>query len=307
MRLLTIIFFLLLCLSQALAQDRIITVENDTIVCRIKNETMSFIVFEVGDGLENNTLSIQKKVVSKVIYDEDKFVDDETPSQQEIRKKYKIYEPPTLRFDAGYTYSNWLESSALTFENLLNIQDPRFQNIYNEYFNEMRNGTNFYIEGAYYWQDNLGAGLEYSQSEFSNTLDGVVLTFSDSILGDTSIIGAINEQISIIQVNPKFFYSWFTSTIDITLGGSFNFTAFKRDIFLPGDLYIPVQAAEIGIGGSAAIDYKINPNIAFGVRASLALTVFSEYNIDGLNYTVANNDVMSASQFTIGFGLKVLL
>lgn len=267
------------------AQDLIITNEKDTIVCKIQKLENDFIFYR--DTVDTDEKAISSHRVIELYYAGQRveYESRNTP------RKYIIFKQPEWRIDAGYGWSFYLE-----------LPTDDFGPGYEEFFNSVRNGNNFYIEVSKYPDIRFGGGLEFQYSNFYSSNNEV--TVFDSLLVLKGI-GRVQEDVHLFYLQPKGYYSIFSSTWDFTAGGGIILAYLRRTIKLLEDTYA-YRGVSFGVGLSAAIDHKLSTNLAVGIRTSIGLAFLSDVQLNGQSIELSEEDYLSASQFSLCFGVKYL-
>ena len=187
--------YLLFGISPAFSQDKIITSNDDTLQCKILKLESDFILYKEKDVSEE--LAIPRFRVKELYYGEQK-VSFERNSKV---GKYIIFKQPEWRLDIGAGWAYFLE-----------IPTDQFGPGYEEFFKSIRRGRNIYAELAKYPDIRFGGGLEFQYSNFAASNDEVVVYDSTLVLKG---IGRVKEDIHLFYLQPKAYYSIFSSTWDL--------------------------------------------------------------------------------------------
>ncbi len=281
----TIIFFLLLMSFNSLAQDKIITVEGDTIECKIQKLDDGFVVYSFPDSIPSREMTIARYKTSKIYY-ANKLIEISAK-----KHKYIIFKQPDWRADIGIGYAFFLETA-------LNDFGPDYAN----FFKPLRNGKMFYAEISKFPDIRFGGGLEFQYGHYNHTQDNIIVFDSLLVFKD---IGQINETVQIFYLQPKGYYAKFSSTWDFVAGAGINFTHLDRKIEVIDETF-RYSGESIGIGLSAAIDRKLTSNFAVGLRSSLGFVFLSTIRKNGELIELEQENYFSASQFSLSLGIKYL-
>lgn len=143
--------------STSMAQDYIIRIYGDTISAKVDRSTERFVYYRTPDTRRGEQEIISKKEVSEILYNADPDPNDNLKAWKETRK-YSLFE---LGIDGGYS-------------RLFNLENP-FGTDFDEYYKELSNGT--YVHGSVIYRVNeeLGFGVSYAHSEYSNKVEVVLV------------------------------------------------------------------------------------------------------------------------------------
>ncbi len=181
------------------AQDYIIRIYGDTIHCKVDNSTDRFVYYRTPSTRRGQQEIISKKEIDEVVYNANPNPKDRLKAWKDTRK-FNRFE---LGVDGGY-------SRVFKVENI-------FGSDFDEYYDKLANGT--YVHGhlVFNFNENLGLGVAYSHSEYSNGVDVVlVMPGSGNLNGRLSDDRKIDYYAVNLSYRPLEFQSG--NRVNITLG-----------------------------------------------------------------------------------------
>lgn len=268
----TIYILLLLIFTGVLyAQDRIITTDGDTINCKIlkeNNEYTNIIFFYEGE--QRRTLIPNENIIS---LEKDYFENSEI----KYTPKHKEYQPFRLSIDAG-----WGRRIGKTTGG---------NNIETAYLNKLKSGYVITASAAWFFSEQLGAGLEYSLFKTSHSSFGANDNINIHFIGP-QFIGRLYSPTK----KSAFIFSWALGYIMMADRGSLD------------GIKLKMKGGTIGSILTIGYDIGISKNIAFGVKLGLNGGALSKYTItsNGKEYEVSleENQRESLVHLYINAGLR---
>ena len=263
-----IFLFLTFCAQLVLSQDLIVKSTGDSLNCLITRNENSYMYF---NRIENHRLKrdslaladikafkvdyftskkkeVEPSVIPKVVY----------PTQTNTSKEGAKYTPSiTLNYK-----NTFLLSANIGLVLRLNNPNEKYGPEFEEYFKDLYTGITIGAEAAYFLNENIGFGLQFSKYSSNVKVSGTI---------DTSGIvnfGTISDAVSIIYIGPTFYYRYISqNSKSIFLGHvSIGNTFYSNDI----DIII-YQYNESGnnISTSVGATYQYMIDKSFSIGASV--------------------------------------
>jgi len=288
MKQITFLSVFLLLFFKIHAQDKIITSDKDTILCRILSVNKNDILYEIKqkDGSISGK-KIKMSLVSEysVMKNNQSLVEIQKPSKNETIKW-------NIGFNAGKSFKPWL------FDNMSNIQ---FEN-----YEHLKSGINLNTQIHGMKNDNFGLGIDYNLTTMhsSQTLLGELSTpynfssytelsrqysnyFGPSVIFQQNLnsksLFKIRETISAGLLNYRM-------ESESTTPGMINdkYSEITTNSLLTGYSF----AAKIGL----SIDYKLNKDFSVGAGASFLWSLLNRISYETRSYkshSLAKNQQLS--------------
>lgn len=260
-------YYLLLILANLIfnnliAQDLIVTNDNDSINCKITDLKNDYIYFTFKYDKEIRSTLIPRNEVLSFNYDYYKI--SEIPADKVIG--VENYDHFSLSVNGGYSY--------LTAK----ISD-KVPSDFEDYIKELKSGYHFGADIKYYFSENIGIGIKYNQFKSSNSLDNI---YVEDTSGNRRY-GKMSDNITTFYIGPEFstrlpnqnktgiFYSDFSLGY---IGHTNNFVIVDNYTMKGNSL-----AYILNIG----YDIKISENFFAGFQISYTAGFLTEYELDNGN------------------------
>jgi hypothetical protein len=252
------LFFFLMSISSVTAQDLIITLEGDSINCRITKIKQNHIFFTyISDSKPVNTLLSMQKIS----YYEPDFYEESI----ELADVKSYLKRPSLIFDinGGYSYR------------IARI-DPSVDAFTRDYFEGLKSGLFYGADLTYYFSETLGAGIKFSSSLYNNSVSNVTVTFNNGIIK----YGEVSDDIMITFIGPTIITRYYPGNNDncMTMGASFGYMTYIDDGLVVDP--IRITGNTLGMGLDFGYDFSIGPSTSIGLRLSFLSGVLPEVEIE---------------------------
>lgn len=281
----------------ASAQDRIITISNDTIECKINRVTAQSIHFTQFSGMVKTKSSISRKDVKawQVSEVENPERNLDTNVLQSERWRF------SLSGGGGYRVASTKEPR----KNMENQGIPSSE--IDSYFRQVKTGVKAAGQVHYLIWENFGLGIDYQFHQSSGSLHGTMDTgdtytliygkFTDDIYTNYVGLSLYMQQ----WINPKFkFYGQVSSGL----------TLFREESVI---IYTPLLITGKAYGGNSELgmEYFIGKKISVALSAGFFQSTISKINV---NNGVTTQDIKlekeqmeGLSRIDLGAGLRFYL
>ncbi len=292
--------FLLLGLGfflSASAQDRIITVSNDTIDCKINRVTAQSIQFmQVSGGVKTKSSISRKDVqswqVSESVEPENSF-------------NTNVFQTERWRFSITGGGGYRIASTKETRKNLENRGIPSSE--IDSYFKQVKTGAKAAGQVHYLIWENYGLGIDYQFHHSSGSLHGTVdpgdtFTFIYGKFTDNIYTNYVGLSLYMQHwINPKFkFYGQVSSGL----------TLFREESVI---IYTPILITGKAYGGNSefGVEYFVGKKISVAISAGLFQSSVSKIKVNnGINIQdvkLEKEQMEGLSRVDIGAGLRFYL
>jgi hypothetical protein len=228
--------------------------------------------------------------LSAIEKDAPTYIEPDSVADYDVPKKIKYNrmmgkESNTFRLGikGGYSYR------------LAKIADG-FDKEFEDYMKKLLNGWHIGADMTFFWNENNGAGILFSNFMTSNSLSDVGL-FDDD--GNLFAVGDIKDDMNILYVGPSYFYqqSIGSSTI-LHTGLSFGYLSYKDDALVVIET-LDIKGKTLGLGITAGLDLFISDDIALGIEISAIMGSLSKLTINGTSYDLNENENLTHINFSL--------
>lgn len=213
------------------AQDIIVRITGDTIHCKVDRTNDQFVYYFTPKSKANNEEVISRLEVSTIIYD------FEAPDTRTSRKERAVRLEYT-RYDIWVAYGL----------NHINIENPG-NNDFEDYFRKLQTGRILSAGMRFFFSENLGFGVSYFNSGFSNAIGNVRYS-------PTGQVGTLSDDIRIqyigAGVNVRFPLPISLSIFNLEVGAGYSF--FRNE----GSIIERYVMRAQGIGGHLMVDFDLH-------------------------------------------------
>jgi hypothetical protein len=295
-------FVLFLSLQGVRGQDRIITVQQDTISCKILSITSTHVNYEQKIG--------NKQVVGKFIPVE-QVLEYYINTQSEVINrvdpyKVRLAHPWRIGLQAGGGY---LLASSANAEKALQDQGISKSQA-KDYYKRLKNGFQLSGDIHYLINEELGAGLKYSFFTSSADID----FFANTGDGINYVCMGESERIYVNYVGPSIFTQYWigkSKKFRLTQELSFGYVHYRDEVKFDQDLYSSDNLLATGktFGGTIELSCEYYPLswLSVGANAGLFAATFKKLDVSN-GYESATVDLdknnyenMSRIDYSIGF------
>lgn len=259
-KLFSISICIMLFIGNLQSQDLIVTNIGDSINCKITKITKDYIhfTFVYNDEVKNTLLSVNQISAQQKDY----FSTSELPS----KNKHKVIFP---RFRASFD-GGWQYRTAKLASNL----DP----IIKEHYKKMKSGFHYDIQAAYFFTENMGVEVMFSQQFFENDLDDYILINEDGeIIGS----GHFKEKISFNNIGANYIVRFLDSKKKncwlLSIG--FGYMTYNNRFFLYQNNILKITSDLLSFNLAIGYDIGISENFAVGFKFSLLGGFFRNFRL----------------------------
>ncbi len=285
-RIIFISIFVTLYSTSILAQDLIVTIQNDSINCRITKYKDSYIYFTYKNGDDyRSTLLSQDQVEKREL---GFFKVDLIPKEKIIG--YEEYQKFRFGLDFGISYRLAQPSEELPSE-------------FHEYAKDLKRG--FYLGGefSYFFHRKIGFGVKSDWTKSSNSMNNIYIEDEDG----NREYGVMRDKISIVYVGPHLLFRHTYDRNDnvFLFGVGMGYMSYKNDAVVIESFITTGNTTGLTI--DFMYDIALNKNSAISFRASMLSGSLFEIEIDdGANIEKIDLEQeqiigLSRVDFTIGF------
>lgn len=291
--------FMFLCFGFAgKAQDKIITIQGDTLDCKIKKLTKTTIYF---DRFIQNVKMSGELPLSKV---SSYAIEDKVATSPQTKKKH-LDEHPRFRFGLGGGLGYLYVSSKKSEEELVNSGFTKAEA--HSYYKGLKLGCLGSADLTYLFSPYWGLGLKYKFFNTSSSQKG----FIDPHDMYNIYYGKVSENIYVNFMGISYYaQTWigtlrkfkFNSSVSMGMATYRNESSIlNSNLLITGNSF----ATDTNIG----VEYFVRKNISFGVDLSGFFSTLKKCNItDGTNSTTTNLDAdqyENVSRLDLSIGAKI--
>lgn len=287
----TVLVVLFLVIMNSLhSQDLIVTNDGDTLNCKItkvKTDNIYF-TFKYKGEIRNTLLPFAN--INKYQYNF--FSICEVPEDKVIA--YKNYHQLRLGFNGGYSYQ-----TAMVLESL-----PSYLK---NYLEDLKVGFHFGGELIYYYKEQFGFGLKYSQFRTSNHQDDIY--YLDN--GGNKIYGEMSDKITISFIGPTL--STRISTHDKSNVFLVNFSIGYMEYFNDKVFFekYKMSGETIGLACDIGYDNELYENLFLGFNISFISGALTEYKwedwsgVETVKLNEGEYESLNRIDFSVGLRLNM--
>jgi hypothetical protein len=251
-----IIIALLVLISNTIySQDLIVTVDGDSINCKItklKADNVYF-TFKHKDEIRNTLLPM----TNVKAYQFDYFETSEVPEGKIVG--YKNYQHLRFALNGGYSYHLAKVSEAV-------------QSDLRNYVTDLKSGYNYGGDLTYYFSEQFGAGIKFYQFNSSNSMD----IYLEDINGDRRY-GKMSDDLSISFIGPAFSIRQLNENNRnaFLMGMSIGYMDYS-DNKIVIDKY-KMNGNTVGMSLDLGYDIGLSENLSLGFQVSLITGTLFQY------------------------------
>jgi hypothetical protein len=276
------------------AQDRIITVSNDTIDCKINRVSPNAIHFTQFSGEVKTKSSIRRSDVKTWQISEPEGTQDESAGGAYQTEKWRI----ALNGGGGYRIASTKE----TRKNLENQGIPSSE--IDAYLKQIKTGIKAAGQVHYMVWENYGLGIDYQFHYSSGSLHGTM----DPGDAYTLIYGKFTDEMYTNYVGLSlYFQQWIKPKFKIYGQVSSGLTLFREESVI---IYNPLLITGKAYGGNTEIglEYYLGKNISVGMSAGFFQSTISKIEVNNGIKTeeikLEKEQMEGLSRLDLGAGLR---
>lgn len=281
------LFFLFFLSTFAVyAQDLVVTLDGDSLNCKITKIRQDHIFFTyVVDSKPVNTLIPMQKVS---YYETDYYQEKiELPNVRNYLKHPSL----TFSLNGGYTYR------------LARI-DPSTDAFTKDYYKGLKSGYNYGADLTYYFYESLGAGIKFTSAGFYNKVSDVIVTFNNG----TVKYGDVSDHIVINFIGPSVTTRYFPNDNEncMTMGGAIGYMTYRDNSIVVDP--VKITGNTFGVAMDFGYDFEIGPTTNLGLKFSYITGFLFKVNIEEAGTTrvmeLDDGTFESLGRFDIGVILR---
>ena len=249
------IFFII---SKIQSQDLIVTTSGDSINCTITKVTKDYIYFTFKHDAEirNTLLHVNQVSVQQKKY----FSEPEIPANYVFKAKFPRFR---VAIDGGWQYRLAKLASGMDI-------------FWQEHYKKMKSGLHYNIQAAYFFTDNHGIEVMFSQQFFDNTLRNVIL-FNEE--GNVVASGILKEKNIFNYAGANYIVRFFNSKKKnyflMTFG--MGYLGYIDNLIFNDNEYSKITAATLGVNFGLGYDIGILKDFGIGFKLSFMGGSFRNY------------------------------
>lgn len=214
-------------------------------------------------------------------------------SQRDLKKLLSVRKNFRISVQGGFSYMTAATSSSV----------PSFMK---SYIDELKSGGHWGASAAYFFTENLGAGVRYSQFHTQNTFNGQIVV-TNTMTG-MSRIGGMSDDVTVNFVGPEFYSRFYTGNnkFCFLFSLAFGYLDYKNEAMVI-DRYT-FTGNTLGYGMHAGVDYVFDKNIGLGIAVSTCNGALSSMQRDDgvtkQTITFRSGEYENVSRIDISGGLR---
>ncbi len=283
-----VVLLLALSFNALKSQDLIVTLENDSVNCKITKVDEDFVYFSFTfRDVFRNTL-ISRDQIKNYQYNYLKKENTVKPNLRSTNSlsKYRI------AFDGGFSYMTAPVSKEIPGD-------------LTQYVKELKSGFHYSVDANLFYSKNLGFGLKYVLFKTKNKKENVYEVLSSGY----KKYGEMEDDISVYYLGPSLLARIFSPNGQSVLltGLSIGYVGYKNDAVLIDNDFI-IRSKTAGIVWDIGWDYLISNKTAIGCRLSYIFGILTDYELDnGFNKTtikLEKDSYENISRIDFSIGLR---
>lgn len=289
MKFLLLTLLSLFSVSLSYSQDLIVTIDGDSINCKITklNAENIFFTFKHGDEIRNTLLPTSKVAHHQIDY----YIISDVPKEK--LESYKDYPQFRIALSGGLSYMTGKISDKVPSD-------------FRDYIKELKSGYHFGGEASFFFSESLGFGAKYSVFKSSHNLNNI---YVEDVDGNITY-GKMSDAIKISFIGPSF-------SVRVLNHNKMNALIFSMAIgyldYVNDKVLIEsfkMTGNTVGFGVDIGYDIGLSENLALGLQVSLLTGTLSEYEFnDGTNkqtIKLDDGEYENVSRFDLSVGLRFI-
>jgi len=287
-----VVFLAILAGSNVLsAQDLIITVQNDTIHCKIQDTDDRFVYYITPRTKRHEYELISRREVRELMYDAE--------SADPRVEKHKAPDP-----NAYEKVQIW---GGLGLSRLISINSDIPED-FKDYDNRLRFGVYFQGGANFFVRENLGFGLIYEQSNYSNSVNVInTNTLATGVLSD-------NIRVQYLGANVAVRLELSDMSSFIQVNGGIGNTRYENN----ATVIHPLKIVGSGAGGHLDATYHLSMGLGIYILLSVGIKGIAVQNlelefgdgftpeeIDAYTAEYLRNPSLGVGRLELGFGFAI--
>lgn len=282
-------------ITAALSQDKIVTLNHDTIDCKITRVSNTTIYFEVTNkGIRS---SAKLPVNSILSYTRNEM--------SPVKAESTLYNNPFPRLRLGLGGGlGYLTASSKEAEEYL-VNSGLAPDLAKSYYRDLRTGLYAYGDLIYLFTPSYGAGLKYKFFDTSGSVEG----FFDPQDGVNLIYTTYSEQIYINYAGASLYFQQFIDkkkSFRVNSQISIGLATYRNEAeYLNG--YLLLTGKNIGMDTSLGLEYFLSGNISAGADLGLFYSTIRKMKMTDGTSTMdlvlekGNYENLSRVELSVGF------
>lgn len=283
------------------SQDKIITVQHDTIDCKITRVTRNMICFDlVTAGVKTSGRIPAGSVVTYIVSGKGSTVDMSLPDEKRFSRL-------NVGINSGFGY---LTGSSKKAEEAMTGSVTGFSaGNAKAYYRRLKSG--FYGDADVAWmiKPNFGTGIRYKFFDTNSSTEG----YFDPQDGVHMMYGNYSEQIYVNYFGAQFLYSQYAGrkkSLLLTSSYSLGLAAYRNEAEYIMGRYL-LTGKGLGMDSKISLEYFVSPRFSLGTGLSFFYSTLRKVKItDGTNTSTSNLDkenYENLSRVELSFGIRFYL
>jgi hypothetical protein len=278
------------------SQDKIVTLNHDTIDCRINKVSHNTIYFDViTKGVRSSGKLPLTSVLNYTISGNHRIQNDKITRGDPFER---------LRIGIGGGFGYLLASSEKSEELMVNMGLTADQA--ESYYKNLKTGIYGDADLTYLFNPDYGAGIKYKFFETTASLEG----FFDPFDGVNLIYSTYKEQIYVNYVGASFYYQQFigrNKSFRLNSEVSFGMVNYRDEAEYINSYYL-LTGKNIGMDTGLGLEYFLAKNLSAGANLSLFYSTIRKFKMtDGTNTVTIELDkdnYENLSRIELSFGIR---
>ncbi|WP_136466306.1 hypothetical protein [Flagellimonas onchidii] len=259
-----VLTFTLFLTQIVLAQDLIVTKQNDSIHCKITKLKKGYIHFVFQK--DNEYLSTLIPVAETASYQYN--FDKNNPIPKDSLPWVVDYPKLRIAVSGGFSYDPSKFTNSIT-------------NDFSDYYNELRSGYHLESSISHFLDEKVGLGIKYSFFKTTNSLNGVVFVDRNG----NNLTGTLADNISVSFVGPQFLLRLTNRTGKnaFLINSAIGYLSYKNNQLLVDP--VKLSGSTVGFVSEIGYDIGIAENLALGVQVGLTASNIRKITIESGSIT----------------------
>ncbi|MDR1054630.1 MAG: hypothetical protein LBL90_02125 [Prevotellaceae bacterium] len=166
----------------------------------------------------------------------------------------------------------------------------------------LRNGFYVGTDAGHYVSENLGFGVKYNFFRASSSIDN----FSGSLPYYENFTGKITDKVNVHYFAPSFMLRSVSrnkkihANCDISIG----YTTYTNNNTLNDKKY-KIKGGNIGFSSTVGTDFLVSSDFAIGLTLSIVAASIKSFKIDGVKYSLNDDNIENLSRITFGLAFRL--
>lgn len=286
-----LVFFMVLVASLVQGQDLIVTVDSDSIHCKINKIKKDHIFFIYKkDKIYQSTLIEKSKVASYI---------------QDFKPEYKIPKDSLPGYEK-FPQHLFAISAGVSIDP--GKRDPDFLPGFDDYVSDLRSGLNVGIDYSFFWGERTGIG--FLANYFSTNALEVNVSGTDG--NGNPVESNLSNEIRVLFIGPSFPIRFLNKTKKSAFiwNTSLGYIDYRDTYFYVDEVI--TRGSGFGTVSTFGYNFGFNENLSFGIQVGLTTSYFKNITIETETGTTRtglpdNQRPIASSRIDFSAGLRYSL